>query len=323
MPVKHPVPVVVISQCLGFRNCRYNGQIIHDRFIEKLGEHVEFITVCPEEAIGLGTPRDPVRIGQSGEDVRMVQLATGKDFTGKMVDFAESFLKSIDHADGFIMKNRSPSCGINDVKIYHHLDEPTGSERGKGMFGGRLAEYFPGAAIEDEGRLKSFSIREQFLTTLFANARFREIRGEKKMKDLVDFHSSHKYVFLSYNEKAMRECGRIVANHEKFPEEDVFRLYRDKMNGIFSGQTRYTTIINTLYHIFGGISENLTAQEKEFFLNLMEEYRDERIPLSALVQLLKSYVVRFDNDYLKGQIFLDPYPNELMAITDSGKGRSF
>lgn len=323
MSVRHPEPIVVVSQCLGFKNCRYNGQTVHDRFVEKLGEHVKYITVCPEEEIGLGTPRDPVRIGQTDNGIRMVQPATGKDYTGRMVDFAESFLGNIEHADGFIMKNRSPSCGINDVKIYHHLDEPAGSERGKGMFGGRLAEYFPGAAIEDEGRLKSFSIREQFLTNLFANARFREIDREKKMKDLVDFHSSHKYVFLSYNEKAMREAGRIVANHDRLPEEEVFSLYRDKMNGIFSGQARYTTIINTLYHIFGGISEKLTAQEKEFFLNSVEEYRDERIPLSALVQLLKSYVIRFDNDYLQGQVFLDPYPSDLVAITDSGKGRSF
>ena len=109
MSVRHPEPIVVVSQCLGFKNCRYNGQTVHDRFVEKLGEHVKYITVCPEEEIGLGTPRDPVRIGQTDNGIRMVQPATGKDYTGEMSGFAESFLGSIEHADGFIMKNRSPS----------------------------------------------------------------------------------------------------------------------------------------------------------------------------------------------------------------------
>lgn len=319
----YPRPRVVVSKCLGFKRCRYNGQTVRDRFVERLGDYVDYITVCPEEEIGLGTPRDPVRIGRRGDEIRMVQPATEKDFTDKMLDFVSTFLDGVENVDGFLMKNRSPSCGINDVKIYQNLDKPTGSQRGKGLFGGIIADYFPGAAVEDEGRLKNFGIREHFLTELFTNARFREISKGAKMKDLVDFHSSHKYIFMAYNEKAMRECGSITANHEQLPAGEVYRLYRDKMMEIFASGAKYTSIINTVYHIFGGISDNLSGGEKKFFIDSVEQYRDERIPLSAIVQLLKSYVIRFDNEYLKRQVFFNPYPEDLVEITDSGKGRSY
>jgi uncharacterized protein YbgA (DUF1722 family)/uncharacterized protein YbbK (DUF523 family) len=296
--------------------------MVDDRFVNRLGKYVEYITVCPEEQIGLGIPRDPIRIGKGEDGVRMIQPATGRDLTDEMARFTDEFLGGVDEADGFIMKNRSPSCGINDVKIYHRLDGTAGAERGKGFFGGSIREYFPGAAVEDEGRLKNFTIREHFLIKLFANARFREISEGKRMKDLTDFHASHKYLFLAYNEKAMRECGSIAANHQELPPEEVFRLYREKMAEILSERARYTSIINTLHHMFGGVSDQLSGDEKEFFLNSVEEYRDERIPLSAVTRLLQSYVIRFDNEYLKGQVFLDPYPDTLTAITDSGKGRS-
>jgi len=321
--VEHPKPKIVVSQCLGFKKCRYNGQTIPDDFVEKLGDFVDFTTVCPEEEIGLGTPRDPIRIGRKDDEIRMVQPASGDDVTEKMQNFTSEFLGGLDRVDGFLMKNRSPSCGINDVKVYHHLNQPTAADRGKGFFGGQLREYFPGAAIEDEGRLKNFKIREHYLTKLFTNARFREINKNQKMKDLVKFHSNHKYLFLAYNEQAMRACGKIVANHEHKPEEEVFSAYQQKMQSIMDKPAKYTSNINTVHHIFGGISDQLSRDEKEFFLNSVEEYRDERIPLSTLIHMLKSYAIRFDNEYLKNQVFLEPYPKGLIEITDSGKGRNY
>ncbi|MDY6822501.1 MAG: 2-thiouracil desulfurase family protein [Thermodesulfobacteriota bacterium] len=160
-------PTVVVSKCLGFDHCRYNGQMIPDSFVENLAEHVEMIPVCPEMAIGLGVPRDPVRVVLVNGEPRLYQPATGEDFTEAMEQFTHEFLAGLPAVDGFIMKSRSPSCGIRDVKIYHHMDRPdTGTERGGGMFGGRLKALFPGTAIEDEGRLKNFSIRKHFLSHL-------------------------------------------------------------------------------------------------------------------------------------------------------------
>jgi len=321
--LEHPKPKVVVSKCLGFKKCRYNGQTIPDEFVEKLGEYVDYITVCPEEDIGLETPRDPIRIGTKNDELHMVQPASKNDITERMQNFVKNFFIDLEEVEGFIMKNRSPSCGISDVKIYHHLDEPTGSVRGKGFFGGKIRDYFSDAAIEDEGRLRNFSIREHFLTKLFTLARFRKIRKDNKIKNLVSFQAKHKYLFLAYNETAMRECGKIVANHDQKKPETVFEKYKEKLQEIFAKQAKYTSIINTLLHAFGGVSDKLSKDEKKFFLNSIEEYRDERIPLSVLIQLLKSYAIRFDNDYLKNQVFLEPYPKNLLEITDSGKGRNY
>ncbi len=316
-------PTVVVSRCLGFEACRYNGQIIFDPLVDRLSAHVEFLPVCPEMAIGLGVPRNPVRLGLHQEKLRLQQPATGKDVTAAMQQFTADFLQGLSRVEGLLMKNRSPSCGIGDAKIYHSLDQPgSGSDRGPGLFGGQLLQAFPRAAAEDEGRLKNFSLREWFLTRLFTLARFRTARHTGKINALVDFHSRHKYLFLACNEPAMRHCGKITANHDRHSAETVFDRYEAGLAEILAAPPRYTALINMILHAFGGISDNLTAEEKQFFLNSVEEYRDERIPLSTLTYLLQSYAVRFNNAYLKNQIFLQPYPRDLTEITDSGKGRN-
>jgi uncharacterized protein YbgA (DUF1722 family) len=141
--------------------------------------------------------------------------------------------------------------------------------------------------------------------------------------DLVDFHSRHKLLLLAYNQSQYRICGRIVANLDKIKANQVFADYQQGLVHIFQKMSRYTSIINTLQHAFGWISEGLSKKEKSFFLKTIEEYRDERIPLNAVLQLIYSSAIRFSNTYLLNQVFLNPYPRELMDITDSGKGRNY
>ena len=177
-------------------------------------------------------------------------------------------------------------------------------------------------AIEDEGRLKNFQIREHFITKLYIIARFREIRSEPKMGALVDFHSKHKLLLLAYNQTHYRMCGRIVANHNKLKPAQVYNEYEIELAHILRKIPRFTAIINTLQHAFGWISDGLSTEEKTYFLNSIEEYRDERIPLSAVIRLIHGAAIRFNNSYLQNQVFLNPYPADLIEITDSGKGRT-
>lgn len=317
-----PKPRVVISKCLTFDKCRYNGEMIPDRFIDKIKPHVEFIPICPEVEIGLGTPREPIRIVNIGGEDTLFQPSTKKFYTKEMTSFSETYLNSLKNIDGFILKNRSPSCGPADVKIYQGLNKSAMTSRGSGFFGGAVKEKFPMAAIEDEGRLKNYQIREHFNTKLFTLARFRLIRSNNKMVDLVDFHSQHKLLLLAYNQTHYRKCGRIVANHQKLKSDQVFYEYEKELAHILKKIPRFTAIINTLQHAFGWISDGLSADEKSYFLNTIEEYRDERIPLSAIQRLIHASAIRFNNTYLRNQVFFNPYPAELIEITDSGKGRS-
>ena len=314
-------PVVVVSKCLGFARCRFNGLAISSHTVDKLKPHVDFIPVCPEVEIGLGIPRDPVRIVKAEEEQMLVQPATGVDVTDKMTEFAESFLGSLGEVDGFILKSRSPSCGIKDVRIYPNMEKGSSGMRGSGFFGGSVLDKFPSLPVEDEGRLTNFRIREHFFTKLFTMARFRAVKSSNSMKELVQFQTENKLLLMAYNQEKMRILGRIVANPDKKPFGELIGDYEEHLARAFSRASRYTSNINVLMHGLGYFSNELSSDEKAFFLDSLERYRAETVPLSVPLNIIRSFVVRFHEDYLAQQTFFEPYPEDLMEITDSGKGR--
>jgi uncharacterized protein YbgA (DUF1722 family)/uncharacterized protein YbbK (DUF523 family) len=323
-----PKAVVVVSRCLGFAPCRYNGQSITNRVVDKLGAFVEYRTVCPEVEIGLGIPRDPVRVVDYAGRRILYQPSTERDLTEEMEDFAESFLGGVGEVDGFILKNRSPSCGPWDVKVYKGKGKDASSGRGKGFFGAAVAERFPGKPVEDESRLGDFTVREHFLTRLFALARFRSVRASREgqarsIGTLVDFHTRNKYLLMVYSQAQLKALGNIVAGGAKKKPEEAFSLYETGLEAALSKPPRTGPLMNVLLRAFGGMSADLAPEERRFFLNSLEEYRDERIPLSVLLQLLKTWAVRLENDYLLAQTLLGPYPLELVEVSDSGKGRDY
>jgi uncharacterized protein YbgA (DUF1722 family)/uncharacterized protein YbbK (DUF523 family) len=318
-----PKPVVVVSKCLGFAHCRYNGQTIPDHFVEQLRNYVEYRPVCPEVEIGLGIPRDPVRIVIDEGKRLLYQPATGKDATDSMQQFNDRFLQSVGQVDGFILKNRSPSCGPWDVKVYSGTKKEAAVSRGSGFFGGEVLARFPGQPIEDEGRLRNFTIREHFLTRLFALTRFRLMKADRSMRMLVEFHSRHKYLLMAYNQAQLKLLGAIVANHEKRGIDELLSIYEIQFTRALVHQPRFKSMINVLHHAYGGLAKKLQSEEKRFFLNSVEEYRDERIPLSALLRVLEAWSIGQGNRYLLDQVLLRPYPLELVEITDSGKGRKY
>jgi uncharacterized protein YbgA (DUF1722 family)/uncharacterized protein YbbK (DUF523 family) len=316
-------PKVVVSKCIEFENCRYNGLAISSDVVRRLKDHVTFHPVCPEVEIGLGIPRDPLRLVTVKEKLRLIQPASEADVTQKMEDFTGRFLHSIEEVHGFILKSRSPSCGIKDVKVYSGMGKGVSASKGRGYFGNAVLERFPHLAIEDEGRLTNFKIREHFLTRLFALASFREMKRKKSMREVVRFQAENKLLLMAYNQSELRVLGRIVANHEKRSTDEVLENYEDHVFSALARPPRDTSNINVLMHALGHFSEGLSSREKSFFLNSIEEYRDERIPLSVPLNTLKSWAVRFEDDYLMKQTFVEPYPFELVEITDSGKGRDF
>ena len=320
---KFTKPTIVVSKCLEFDACRYNGQRIPDEFVSKLHEYVEFIPVCPEVEIGLGTPRETIRVVLHGEERHLIQPASGRDVTEEMSGFTDQYLSSLPDVDGFILKSRSPSCGIKDVKVYSAGDMPAILHKGSGFFGGAVSDRFIGAAFEDEGRWKNFKIREHFLTKLYTMSTFREIKAQKSMKVLIDFQSDNKYLFMSYNQKELKALGNIVANREKKSIDEVLSAYEDHLARMFARAPRYTSNINVMMHIMGYFSDQLSSGERQHFLELLEKYRDGKLPLSSPLSVLKSWVIRFEHPYLLRQTFFEPYPEELVEITDSGKGRDF
>lgn len=315
-------PIVYVSKCLGFAKCRYNGITIHDDFVETLKPHVDYVTACPEVEIGLGVPRDPVRIVKQKGKRRLVQPLTGKDVTASMNDFCETFLGQIQKVDGFLLKSRSPSCGIKDVKIYATMEKNTSIGKGAGFYGSKVLTHFPKHPVEDEGRIRNFRIREHFLTQLFAHSRFRDTKKTKSMSALVQFQAENKLLLMAYNQKELKILGQTVANKDKRSVDDVYRLYEKHFYNALCTPARYTSNINVLTHAMGYFSKDLSQQEKKYLLTSLERYREGKIPLRTTLSILKSWIIRFENTYLNQQTFCEPYPEPLIELTDSGKGRS-
>ncbi len=314
-------PRVVVSRCLGFDSCRYNGDTVNNAFIEGLAGHVDLVTVCPEVEGGLGVPRDPIRIVLDGGAPSLYQPATGRDVTGAIAAMADSFLGGMTDVDGFILKSKSPSCGIGDVKIYPNRDAQAPSGRGTGLFATDVLRRFPGVLVEDEDRLRNPRVREHFLTFAFTLARFRAVESSAKMSALVAFHAEHKMLLMAYGQEATRSLGRLVSNRDRLPIGRVLAEYRAGLSRALARGARYTSNVNVLQHAFGYVSDGLSEGEKALFLRDLELYRDERVPLRTCLDLVRSWAVRFDVEYLLGQRFFMPFPDELMELSECSSRR--
>lgn len=314
-------PRVVVSRCIEFDHCRYNGDMISSDVVKALKRHVDFTPVCAEVEIGLGVPRDPIRVASFKGELRLVQPSTGRDLTDAMRSFASSFLDSVGTVDGFLLKSRSPSCGIKDVKVFPGFAKQAAIARGAGFFGGAVLDRIPGLPVEDEARLTNFRIREHYLTALWALARFRAARSPGAMRALVDYHSRNKLLLMAYHQTAMRALGRVVANPERKSVAETFAAYEAGLRNALAKPPRFTSNINVLMHALGFFSDKISSAERRHFLATIERYRAGKIPLSAAIAVVTAWLARFEEPYLAQQTFFEPYPETLVEITDSGKGR--
>ncbi|MFX1389076.1 MAG: YbgA family protein [Promethearchaeota archaeon] len=319
-------PIVIVSKCLEFEHCRWNGNIISSPIVKILKSHVEFRPICAEVEIELGVPRNPVRLVIEGEELKMIQPATNKDFTNKMNEFAYNFLNSLENVDGFILKAKSPSCGLYNTKYYQAATKGAPKiEEGSGLFGKKVIQMFPNIAIETEGRLTNFRIREHWLIKLFTLANWRKLKSSRSKQELINFHTKNKFLFMAYNQNRMKALGRIVANEERLNFEDLVHIYEVNLNDLLKMPPEYSSHINVLMHAFGYFKKKLTFEEKAFFLDELEKYRTGCIPLFVLQNLLNSWINRFDESYLRQQSYFKPFPEELINfdLLDTWRGRSY
>lgn len=318
-------PIVVASRCLGFEVCRYNEEKLENQFIDKLKKHVEFITVCPEVEIGMSIPRDPIRIVLEENEYKLLQPTTGKDFTEDIKTFSINFLKVLTEVDGFILKSRSPSCGIKDTKVFKKIDDDRHIAKGSGLFAAEVLRRFPNIPIEDEGRLTNFRIREHFLTSIFTLARFRKVKKSNSMRELVKFHSDNKLLISSHNKTDLKRLEKIVANRNRKRFTEAIKEYECNLKLALSKNSRTTANVNVLMEAMGYFTKYISHSQKEFILDAIDKYKKGKLPLSALQHLIRSYGIRFNSTYLLEQTFFEPYPEDLMEdlmeITDSGKGK--
>lgn len=312
-------PNILFSKCLGFEGCRYNGQMITDAFVEHLKSFVNVINVCPEMSIGLEVPRPSIRVVLENNELKLYEPKTGKDYTKEMNEFANSYLNNLHNIDGFLLKSGSPSCGFKNVKIYNGTAKVTGSKRGMGIFGAKIKEIFPYAPIEDEGRLHNYRIRDNYLTRIFMNADFRNVKRSNCLSELIHFHSRNKLLLTANSQKYTKILGRITANNDGKDIKDIFNDYEENLKLAFEKLPKYTNNINILMHAMGYFSKYITNKETELILDSLEKYKMRKLTIMTPMLLVKSYAVRFHLTYLLEQTYFNPYPEDLIILEDSEK----
>ncbi len=305
--MKFTKPKIIISKCLEHDACRFDGQLINNKYIKKLKKFINFSTVCPEVEIGMGIPRKPIRIIHNQNEAMLYQSETNIDFSSNMNSFSQNYLSKVKQVDGFILKSASPSCGINSTKIFQkNHTNPIG--KGAGLFAAEIIKKFPNHPKEEETKLNNTLLREHFFTSIFTIADFRSVNS---FDSLYKYHAKHKYLFMSHNQTVLKDMGKIAANDDNLSIKQVKNNYYESLLTIFLKKSRYKTNINTQMHVMGYFKKELTSKEKKIFLENLESYRNKKIPISKINNMLYSWIVRFENEYLMNQTFFNPFPNEL------------
>lgn len=318
--MKFPKPRILVSKCLEFDNCRYNGMRLNSPLVYQLKDFVDFIPVCPEVAIWLWTPRTPIRMINIEKDLRLREIWTERDLTDNMNKFSDDFLSKLENIDGAILKSRSPSCAIYDAKIHNWN---SGLEKIKnlksGFFTKAVFHYFPHIPKEDDGRVLNFRLREEFLTKIFLHARFREVYASNKISDFIDFQAQNKYLFMSYSQIELKKLWNILGSYDKTNFEKIKSEYQKIFHDMLWEKRTQKNMRNTFEHIFWYFKKYLSAGEKKYFLDTLEMFMEERIPTSVITHMLKTWVIAHNIEYVLQQSVLFPYPEELIELSDSWK----
>ena len=297
-------PRVGVSSCLLGEQVRYNGGHSRSRFLTgELAPHVEWVPFCPEMEIGLGTPREPVRLTADG---RLVNRSGTADHTAAMAALALPA-----GLDGYVFKAKSPSCGIHGIPRYGDKGQPL-DRHGRGAYAQRVLTAFTLLAAEDDGRLNDAVLREAFTERIFASARLRALLSAPwQPRDLTGFHARHKLQLLAHDPARARAAGRVAAAAGSMPREQTEAAYSDLFHAAMARRPTRGRNANALQHAFSTIGRDLDRARRADLASRIETYRRGEDPLSVAVSLLAHYASDGTPPWLAGQTYLRPFPATL------------
>jgi uncharacterized protein YbgA (DUF1722 family)/uncharacterized protein YbbK (DUF523 family) len=304
-----------VSACLLGQEVRFDGGHKRNDFLTgTLGDFVEFVAVCPEVDIGLGIPRESLRLVRADDGmVRMVANKSGADLSNTMNTYAERRAAALEREDlsGYVLKKDSPSCGMERVRIYGGSGVPT--RDGRGLFAEALIRRLPNLPIEEEGRLNDSKLRENFIERVFAYHRMRALFTARWTDGaLVAFHTAHKLTLMAHSPSAYAGLGRLVAEAKRVERTELRERYSAEFMAAMKKLATPARHVNVMQHIAGYLRDRCDADSRRELIEVIEEYRRAMVPLVVPLTLIRHWVRRFDIAYLKGQTYLEPHPRELM-----------
>ena len=303
-----------ISACLLGRKVRYDGGHKRDDFlVETFGPLVHWVPFCPEVELGLGTPRETLRLVRAADGVRMTMPKSGRDFTDEMQTFARKRVAAMRPTDlcGFVLKKDSPSCGMERVKVYDSHGSP--SRTGVGLFARALMDRFPDLPVEEEGRLCDPVLRDNFVERVFAYRRLRTLLdGRWTLGGLVNFHAAHKLLLMAHSPAGYTSLGRMVARAKGTARRELEETYESSFMAALKKIATRRLHTNVLQHVAGYFKKCLDGPAKEELHSVIAEYHRGLVPLIVPITLIRHHVRTCGVEYLAGQAYLDPHPRELM-----------
>ncbi len=315
LPVK-----IGVSSCLLGAEVRFDGGHKKDQFlVRELGPHVEWVSVCPELEVGMGVPREAVHLIRTGVSevaggLRMIGNKSGRDWTDEMLQYAKIRVKQIAQLNlcGYVLKSKSPSCGMERVSVYSSKGMP--AKEGRGLFAQVLMEALPHLPVEEDGRLNDPRLRENFIERIFACHRWLLFRRERfSAGRLVDFHRRHKYVLLAHSERHLRKLGRIVAgDSKKRLTAETADEYADVFFEALAIVPTVKSHVNALQHIAGFFKDRLEAGDKKELHDAIDGYRRGVLPRLVPQTLILHHLRREKIAYIEDQVYLSPNPKELV-----------
>ena len=306
---------VAISRCLLGDNVRYNGDHKHNRFCTGvLSNYFEFVPVCPEIEAGMTVPRKPIRLVQLDDgDIRAQESDNpSQDYTAAISEQATNFVQDSMPLSGFIATPKSPSCGIHGVKLYLPNGNPV--NKTTGLFSAALQRLDPLLPMEESGRLNDPALRENFIMRVYTYHRWQQLTQHPiSARDLVQFHSKHKYLVMAHSPSAYRQLGQLVANAGTQPMAELAPDYiRILMQALASPAPRGRHC-NVMQHVMGYLKKMLGSDDRQELVRTIEDYRDGIVPLIVPLALLRHHLQRWrdQQQYILQQTYLDPYPYSL------------
>ena len=299
---------------------RYNGQVIPSRIVHDIMPFVDFIKVCPEVEIGLGIPRDPLRIIKQDDEYRLVQPKTGEDFTERMNTFTNNFLDGLGDIDGFIFKGLSPSMGIDDVKVYAGAHMAPVVERNAGLFVREVIARYPGYPIEENERLRNIRIRHHFLTQLYTFAAFRQVKAESSLDSLLEFHKNNRFLFMTYNTEILLDMSELLGSGKE--TGSLFREYESLLKRLMRKPGSLTLKIETARSMFSMFADT-TQAENSFFEDMLGRFKNNWISEDAVIEVLRMFSSRSYGVDSYEDTFLYPYPEEIKGQVDETREKDY
>lgn len=302
-----------ISRCLLGEPVRYDGQHKHDHYLtDTLGQYFEYVGVCPEVECGLGIPRESMRLIGDPAHPRLMTTRSGIDHTERMQTWIAQRLVELEREDlgGYIFKSRSPSSGMENIKVYNDKGGVAG--KAPGLFGKAFQAQFPTLPCEDEGRLNDPDLRENFIERVFTLWRFRQaMRATPTLAALMTFHARNKLLIQSHQEPLVREMGRELAALKAREARAYIPRYEEKLMRALKTLATVRKHTNILQHMLGYLRDGVDEADRKELAGIIADYHQGHIPLIVPITMLKHYVDKLDIAYLRDQYYLNPHPMEL------------